>query len=70
MPACPQGGGVNDDLAKVGVDFRCALPLQEDALDMVHSCPDGEIAVGVLEVIRHPCFVRGLMRLVTFRSEI
>ena len=58
MTSRPEGGGVHDDLTEVSIDFGCSRRIQEHVADMVHACPNRKVAVGVLEVIRHACFVR------------
>ena len=70
MTSRPKGGGVHDDLTEVGIDFGCSGRIQEHIADMVHACPNSEVAVGVLEVIRHACFVRCFVFLVSVRPKI
>ena len=70
MASRPEGGGVHHDLTEVGVDFGCSGRIQEHVADMVHACSNGEVAVGVLEVIRHACFVRCFVFLVSVRPNV
>ena len=70
MTSRPEGGGVHDDLTEVSIDFGCSRRIQEHVADMVHACPNRKVAVGVLEVIRHACFVRCFVFLVSVRPNV